>query len=580
MKQKKKLRLRLTAIGTSLCIMGSMFIPSISMAAAQSPEGTSSISSTTISGDEDWTRLRLDLGAPEQNKLGTWGTPLGNGVFAAKENGGVAEDVFQLNHSTFWSGDPQYGEDLSEGGEGSYGNTPEERLLGYQSVRQKLVDAYQEGISDEDRLAIFKTIEGETKRIWGAPCAAQSTYLPLGRMVLNFPELGSGTDSYNRSLDMVGATSDIEFKKGDVTYTRQSFISNPANVMAVKIANNGGQKMKMDVALELPEEMVGQAKLNQVTLDEKTNEVIMTGRAPIVKDSKNVTWYEDRGVTFEARVKVLPVNGKVTAAGNKLQVTDADEIILLYTCETSYKDFKTNPSQSGIDVAGNVRKALDAAAEKGYDDLLREHQEDFRSIFRRLWIDMDGDPIKTDDGTMISPFEYTRHFQYGRYFELCSERQNSKASQNLIGLWNPSWWPPNQSAYYLNENIEKIQAIKGPGNLADTSDGQYKLLESFTDETTGGKTAQESYGAPEGAWVVAHSTDIWAKTTMWGDEVEYGSWTSGGIWALDSLYDKFDFTQDMKLLEKYYPLMEGAARFALSNLVSADGVNGELKITW
>lgn len=577
MKQKKKLRLRLTAIGTSLCIMGSMFIPSISMAAAQSPEGTSSISTTTVSGDEDWARLRLDLGAPEQNKLGTWGTPLGNGVFAAKENGGVAEDVFQLNHSTFWSGDPQYGEDLSEGGEGSYGNTPEERLLGYQSVRQKLVDAYQEGISDEDRLAIFKTIEGETKRIWGAPCAAQSTYLPLGRMVLNFPELGSGTDSYNRSLDMDGATSDIEFKKGDVTYTRQSFISNPANVMAVKIANNGGQKMKMDVALELPEEMVGQAKLNQVTLDEKTNEVIMTGRAPIVKDSKNVTWYEDRGVTFEARVKVLPVNGKVTAAGNKLQVTDADEIILLYTCETSYKDFKTNPSQSGIDVAGNVRKALDAAAEKEYDDLLREHQEDFRSIFRRLWIDMDGDPIKTDDGTMISPFEYARHFQYGRYFELCSERQNSKASQNLIGLWNPSWWPPNQSAYYLNENIEKIQAIKGPGNLADTSDGQYKLLESFTDETTGGKTAQESYGAPEGAWVVAHSTDIWAKTTMWGDEVEYGSWTSGGIWALDSLYDKFDFTQDMKLLEKYYPLMEGAARFALSNLVSADGVNGELK---
>ncbi|MFD1401300.1 glycosyl hydrolase family 95 catalytic domain-containing protein [Robinsoniella peoriensis] len=577
MKQKKKLRLRLTAIGTSLCIMGSMFIPSVSVFAAQAPEDIPSISSTTVSGDEDWTRLRLDLGVPEKNRTGSWGTPLGNGVFAVKENGGVAEDVFQLNHSTFWSGDPQYGEDLSEGGEGSYGNSPEERLLGYQSVRQKLVDAYREGISDEERLAIFKTIEEETKRIWSAPCAAQSTFLPLGRMVLNFPELTSGTDSYNRSLDMDGATSDIEFKKGSVTYTRQSFISNPANVMAVKIANDGGEKMKMDVGLELPNEMAGKAALNQVTLDEETNEVIMTGRAPIVKDGEQVTWYEDRGVTFEARVKVLPVNGKVTVSGNKLQVTDADEIILLYTCETSFKDFKTDPSNSGIDVAGNVRTTLDSAVEKGYNKLLREHQEDFRSLFRRLWIDMDGESITAEDGTMITPFDYARHYQYGRYIALSCERQNSQAPQNLLGLWNASWWPPNQSAYYLNENVQKMQVIKGSGNLADTSDALYKLIATFADEKTGGKTAQESYGAPEGSWVVAHSSDIWGKTGMWGDEIEYGSWTSGGIWALDTLYDKYDFTQDIQLLEKYYPLMEGAARFALSNLVEADGVNGELK---
>lgn len=66
MKQKKKLRLRLTAIGTSLCIMGSMFIPSVSVFAAQAPEDIPSISSTTVSGDEDWTRLRLDLGVPEK----------------------------------------------------------------------------------------------------------------------------------------------------------------------------------------------------------------------------------------------------------------------------------------------------------------------------------------------------------------------------------------------------------------------------------------------------------------------------------------------------------------------------------
>lgn len=64
---------------------------------------------------------------------------------------------------------------------------------------------------------------------------------------------------------------------------------------------------------------------------------------------------------------------------------------------------------------------------------------------------------------------------------------------------------------------------------------------------------------------------------MWVGEVEWGSWLSGGIWALDALYDKYNYTQDITLLEKYYPILEGAAKFALSTLVEIDGVNGELK---
>ncbi|WP_343250328.1 glycosyl hydrolase family 95 catalytic domain-containing protein [Diplocloster hominis] len=439
-----------------------------------------------------------------------------------------------------------------------------------------LTDAYREGISDEERLAIFKKVEAQTKKIWDAPCNAQSTFLPLGRMILDFPELTSGTTDYSRVLDMDGAASEVSFKKDGVTYSRQAFISNPDNVMAVKLENDGGQKMKMNVTLELPSQMVGKADVNKVTVDQEKNEIVMTGRAPIEKYGNQATWHEDRGTTFEARVKVLPVNGTMTVSGNSLQVADADEIVLLYTCETSYKDFKTDPARSGIDVSGNVRRSLDAAVQKGYDKLLEDHQTDFRSLFRRLWIDMDGNTIKYGN-VDITPFEYARHFQYGRYIALCCERENSQAAQNLLGIWNASWSPANQSAYYLNENIQKMSAIKGPGNLADTSDALFKLLESFADETTGGKTAQTTYGAAEGAWVVAHSTDIWAKTAMWGDAVEYGSWTSGGMWALDSLYDKYDFTQDIELLKKYYPIMEGAARFALSTLTQVDGVNGELK---
>lgn len=71
------------------------------------------------SSAEDWGSLRLDMkGVEENDDSGNWGTPLGNGWFMAKENGGADEDVFVLNHSTFWSGDPQYRDALYEGKEG------------------------------------------------------------------------------------------------------------------------------------------------------------------------------------------------------------------------------------------------------------------------------------------------------------------------------------------------------------------------------------------------------------------------------------------------------------------------------
>ena len=422
---------RLAAVGMALCITGVTMISEVGSVSA-APVDSSFDMSASSPGEEDWTKLRLDLGGPESSDGGPWGTPIGNGVFGAKQNGGVAKDVFPLNHSTFWSGDPAYGDQLYEGGNGSYGNTPEERRAAYDELRQMLVDAYQEGISDEDRLAIFKKVEAQTKKIWDAQCAAQSTFLPLGRMILDFPDLTAGdTEDYSRILDMDGATSEISFKKDGVTYNRQAFISNPDNVMAVKLGNDGTRKMNMNVSLELPSEMVGKSEMNKITVDTEKNEIVMTGRAPYDKVGNYATWAEDRGTTFEARVKVLPVNGTTTASGNTLKVTDADEIVLLYSCETSYKDFKTDPAKSGIDVSGNVRRDLDAAVAKGYDKLLEDHQADFRSLFRRLWIDMEGESISYS-GTNITPFEYARHFQYGRYISLCCGRENSQTNQNPV----------------------------------------------------------------------------------------------------------------------------------------------------
>ena len=100
-----------------------------------------SMTASSATDSEDWSKLRIDMGigGGQTGATGENGTPLGNGLFAARQNGGVTEDVFPLNHSTFWSGEPEYREYMWEtggvaGGSSSYGYGND------QATRQK---AYQ-----------------------------------------------------------------------------------------------------------------------------------------------------------------------------------------------------------------------------------------------------------------------------------------------------------------------------------------------------------------------------------------------------------------------------------------------------
>lgn len=102
------------------------------MPAAQAADA--SVNSTVPSDVEEWDKLVIPYDY-EADENGYQGTPLGNGYFGVRQSGGVNQDVFQLNHKGFWSGDPQYVEEISNGG-GTYGTTAEERLAAYENTRE------------------------------------------------------------------------------------------------------------------------------------------------------------------------------------------------------------------------------------------------------------------------------------------------------------------------------------------------------------------------------------------------------------------------------------------------------------
>ena len=161
-------------------------------------------------------------------------------------------------------------------------------------------------------------------------------------------------------------------------------------------------------------------------------------------------------------------------------------------------------------------------------------------------------------------------FQYGRYLMICGSRPGT-LPLNLQGIWNDSVRPPWSSNYTLNINAEMNY---WPAETCNLSELHSPLLDFIEDlALSGAKTAREYYGA-EG-WVAHHNSDIWRHSAPVGDFGEgdpiWAVWQMGGIWLCAHLWEHWLFSRDADFLRnKAWPLMKGAAEFALNWLVETD----------
>ena len=541
----------------------------------------------TTKGDENWSALKRVYEKPSRRELG-------NGRLGIMVYGYVENDVYTLNDKDFWSGDPQNRDDYSgynkdagiEPTDKDGGLYPEQRQAAFKKAQQLLKEAYKEGIDQETRQRL---IEEADKTAYGMKVStrAMASVLPCGEMRLSTPSHKDYTD-YSYTLDMDGATITTQYKVGNTTYTRQAFTSYPDDVLVVRMKSDDGTPIPMDVTMALPEQQLGNVYEdtgepvadNQVTVDALRNEVVMTGRAPYYLSQKEKIQYyhSQRGIVFDARVKVItPDNQGITCNEDSITV-NSNEILLIYSSKTNYKDPFTDPNKSGIAPHEEVKAIIDKAAKKSYETLLAAHQEDFRSEFRKLWVELDGEPI----GEATPPPEkFAMKYQEARYLMLSGSREgNSDKPLNMCGIW-AAWWNSNDNgAYFLNEHTQKRFSICEAANLSQSVLPLVQWLRNVS--VLGQRTSEEDFGIENG-WAVGHWSDAWGATVLHGDGLQngdttgYAIWSSGGLWLMNDLYDYYSFTQDIDYLAENYDILEGAVTFALGNLMEVEGVNGELK---
>ncbi len=455
--------------------------------------------------------------------------PVGNGRLGAMVFGGVERERLALNESTVWSGGPSDRHDNPTALE----HLPEIRRL------------FFEGRYMEARDLCARHLLGRRD--------SYGTHLPMADLLLEFEQPEGQVTGYRRQLDLFEGVTRVEYSVGDVGFVREVLASNPDKVLAIRLTCTKPGGLSFSVKLD-----GGQLPSTVQARDNKT--LVIQGDARETKHSDGTT-----GVTFEAWVRVLAENGRVTAAADCLKVSETDAVTLLVAANTTFR---------GQDPKALCARQLEVAAGKSSSQLRERHVADHRSLFDRVDIDLGGRDAaaRPTDRRLVDlragkddPQLAALFFQYGRYLMIAGSREDSPLPTNLQGIWNDNLacnmgWTCD---FHLDINTEQNYWPAEVCNLAECHEPLFRLVESL--RTPGRRTARTMYGAK--GWVCHVFTNAWGFTSPgWG--LGWGLHPTGGIWIASDLWEHYRFTGDKEFLAKRaYPVLREAAEFFLDYMV-------------
>ena len=470
--------------------------------------------------------------------------PIGNGKIGALVYGGTDDNIIYLNDITLWTGKPvdrQLDKDAH---------------LWIPKIREAL---FEEDYAKADSLQLH--VQGPNSQY----------FQPLG--TLHIKDLGLGAVSdYHRSLSLDSSIVKDSYLRDGRKIEREYFASHPDKLIAIRL--RGDINCRIALTAQVPHQV-------------KTipSQLTMTGHA--TGDAKE-------SIHFCTMIRV-ETDGETMASDSSLTITHAKEAILYIVNETSFNGFDKHPVKQGAPYLENAANDLWHTQNYTYEQFYDRHLADYKAIYDRVKIRLGdetsitsrtsrtsdtsntSDLLKayTDDGGQNRYIEEL-YFQFGRYL-LISCSRTAGVPANLQGLWTPHLWSPWRGNYTVNINLEENYWPAFVANMAEMADPLDDFIQALA--TNGQYTARNYYSIAQG-WCSSHNSDIWAMTNPVGEKREnpmWANWNLGGAWLVNTLWERYQFTQDKQYLKTIvYPLMKGAATFCLNWLVENPKVPGEL----
>ncbi|MDP4277365.1 MAG: glycoside hydrolase family 95 protein, partial [Bacteroidota bacterium] len=469
--------------------------------------------------------------------------PVGNGFMGAMIFGDVNHDRIQLNEKTLWSGSQD-------------DNNNPEAAKWLPKIRQLLFDGnYLEANELTKKTQVCKGAGSGKGEGANVPYGSFQT---LGDLVFDF-----GTEEpysgYRKELDLRKGLVTVFYVQGNRHYKREIFASYPDRALIMHITSNEPHAISFSVKLTRQERC--QFKT------EKDN-LMMFGWLDNGKGGE--------GMQYATRIKAIAKGGKTVYSENQLSVQQSDDVVLILTASTNYK--QDYPSFTGENPVQVSYAQLNKAAKKSYASLLKSHLDDYTSIFSRVELNLSGqttDTIPTDRRLINqkkSPDDLhlqELYFQFGRYLLIASSRKGSLPA-NLQGVWANKIQVPWNCDYHTNINVQMNYWPADVTNLSDCFSPFVKLVESLV--KPGEKTASVQYHAR--GWCVEPITNVWGYTSP-GEGTSWGMYVAAGGWLCGQLWDHYTFCRDNDYLKEIYPVLLKSAQFYLDWLVK-DPVTGKL----
>ena len=362
--------------------------------------------------------------------------PLGNGRLGAMVFGNVAAERIQLNENTLWMGGPR--------------DTNNPDALTHLADVRRLLFA---GMPVEAYAVAEKYSMGQPFRL--------ESYQSLGDLRMTFEHEGTPTD-YRFELDIDTAVARLSYRIDDVRYTREVFVSHPAQAIVVRISADASEKITVSTWIDRPQDA--------------TTQIVSNDRLNLVGGLGGGT-----GMAFLASVKVVADGGRLDAYPERISAERANAVTILVAAATNFR---------GGDYRAAVEQALSAAVATPYQKLKGDHIADHQQFFRRVGLSLGTArpdflaALPTDErlekvkGGGVDLGLEALYFQFGRYLLIASSRPGGLPA-NLQGLWNDSMFPPWDSDYHLNINLQMNYWPAEVTNLAELHQPLFDYLESL-----------------------------------------------------------------------------------------------------
>jgi alpha-L-fucosidase 2 len=479
---------------------------------------------TAVSFSQTKSGLKLWYNKPSGT---TWenALPIGNGHLGAMIYGNVEKETIQLNESTVWSGSPNR-------------NDNPLALDSVALIRQLIYDGRRK---EAERVVNNSII---SKKSHG------QKFEPVGSLQLVFEGQHNYTNYY-RELDIERAVTKTSYTVGEITYTREALASFPDRVVVTRLTASKPGSISFSSFFTTPQKRA-------TVKTTPTKELTIFGTTSDHETVKGM-------VNYKGIVRMKLEGGSINSTDTSLIIKNANAVTIYISIATNFNNYH--------DISGNENKRatdyLNKAFAKSYPAILSAHVAAYQKYFNRVKLDLgstEAANLPTDERLKIfksgnDPSFVSLYYQFGRYL-LISSSQPGGQPANLQGIWNDKINPPWDSKYTININAEMNYWPAEKTNLSELHQPFLQMVKDMSE--AGQQTAGEMYGAR--GWVAHHNTDIWRATGA-VDGATWGTWSAGGAWTSQHLWEHYLYSGDKAFLASAYPVLKGAAMFYVDYLV-------------